>query len=67
VEVIEVVNLIRIQIGLEFRKDLKNKKSLFHFPIGHGPKPSTLAQSSLPQLLSCTAQDQVIPYPMPDG
>jgi hypothetical protein len=39
VEVIEIVNLIRIriQISLEFRKDLKNK-SRSHFSIGRGLK-----------------------------
>jgi hypothetical protein len=31
VEVIEIINLIRIQIGLEFRKDLKNKKPFSFF------------------------------------
>jgi hypothetical protein len=43
VEVIEIVNLIRIQIGLEFRKDLKNKKpfSFFYQPWA---ETSSLAQ-----------------------
>jgi hypothetical protein len=38
VEVVEIVHLIQIQIGLEFRKDLKNKRHFSFFSIGHGQK-----------------------------
>jgi hypothetical protein len=70
VEVIEIVNLIWIQIGLEFRKDLKNKKP---FSISYWPWDETLPTSQAePALASlvCSlgaAQDRVIPYPTPDG
>jgi hypothetical protein len=36
VEVIEIVNLIRIQIGLKFRKYLKNKKPFSFFLLAMG-------------------------------
>jgi hypothetical protein len=39
VEVIKIVNLNWIQIGLEFRKDLKNKK---HFSFSYWPWAETL-------------------------
>jgi hypothetical protein len=42
VEVIEIINLIWIQIGLEFRKGLKNKKSFsfFYWPWAETPSPA---------------------------
>jgi hypothetical protein len=43
VEVIEIVNLIRIQIGLEFKKYLKNKKP-FSFFYWSWAKTSSLSQ-----------------------
>jgi hypothetical protein len=39
VEVIKIVNLIRIQIGLEFRKDLKIKKPFSNFLLAMGRIP----------------------------
>jgi hypothetical protein len=39
VEVIEIINLIWNQIGLEFRKDLKNKKSFPIFLLAMGRNP----------------------------
>jgi hypothetical protein len=50
VEVIKIVNLIRIQIGLEFRKDLKNKKpfSFFYWPWAETPPPAQSGSASLP-------------------
>jgi hypothetical protein len=39
VEVIEIVNLIWIQIGLEFRKGLKNKKPFLIFLLAMGQNP----------------------------
>jgi hypothetical protein len=36
VEVIKIVNLIWIQIGLEFRKDLKHKKPFLIFLLAMG-------------------------------
>jgi hypothetical protein len=50
VEVIEIVNLIQIQIGLEFRKDLKNKKCFpfFYWLWAETPPPAQPSSSSLP-------------------
>jgi hypothetical protein len=50
VEVLKIVNLIRIQFGLEFRKDLKNKKpfSFFHWPWAETPPPAQPGSGSLP-------------------
>jgi hypothetical protein len=50
VEVIKIVNLIRIQIGLEFIKDLKNKKpfSFFYWPWAETPSPAQPGSGSLP-------------------
>jgi hypothetical protein len=50
VEVNEIVNLIRIQIGLEFRKGLKNKKpfSFFYCPWAETPSLAQPGSGSLP-------------------
>jgi hypothetical protein len=50
VEFIKIVNLIRIQIGLEFRKDLKNKKpfSFFYRPWAETSSPAQPGTGSLP-------------------
>jgi hypothetical protein len=50
VEVIEIVNLIRIQIGLEFRKDLKNKKpfKFFYRSWAETSSPALHCTGSLP-------------------
>jgi hypothetical protein len=49
VEVIKIVNLIRIQIGLEFGKDLKNKKP-FSFFYRSWPETSSPAQPGIGSL-----------------
>jgi hypothetical protein len=55
VEVIEIVNLIRIQIGLKFGKDLKNKSlsHFFYWPWAETPSPAQPGSASLPM---CTAR-----------
>jgi hypothetical protein len=58
VEVIEIINLISILNGLEFRKDLKNKKPFLIFLLAMGRNPPRAAQPSLPQPLSCVAQER---------
>jgi hypothetical protein len=50
VEVTKIVNLIQIQIGLEFRKDLKNKKPFlfFYWPWAKTPPLAQPGSASLP-------------------
>jgi hypothetical protein len=51
VEVVEIVHLIQIQIGLEFRKDLKNKRHFsffFYWPWAKTPSTAQPSFGSLP-------------------
>jgi hypothetical protein len=60
----QIVNFIRIQIGLEFRKDLKIKKPFSNFLLALGRIPPSLASHPSPArglhhgpaALQCAAQ-----------
>jgi hypothetical protein len=62
VEVIEIVNLIWIQIGLEFRKDLKNKKPFLIFLLAMGRNPPAGPTEPTPASLTCS---QGSSHPLP--